>query len=219
MGSTFTTQVKDSVMAFQKAYRLSRTYVFNTECWRRLDGAKTIKPRYTSPSTHIEVDKGRQILMIVKGGDVWGIICVSTGATGNTPEGTFHIQQKHPFTTSGYGGILMRTMGFIGDFAIHGYSAGAAVSGQPRLRARAHLGLLLDLRPVLGRRDGVHLPLTRGRAAGRRRRRAARPLFAYGAGAPQTPSAATAGGRAPWSRAAGRRGRRRAWSRPRPGRG
>ena len=60
--------------------------------------------------------------MVVKGGDVCGIICVSTGATGNTPEGTFHIQQKHPFTTSGYGGILVRTMGFIGDFAIHGYS-------------------------------------------------------------------------------------------------
>jgi hypothetical protein len=122
MGSTFTTQVKDSVMAFQKAYRLPRTYVFNTQCWRKLDGARTIKPRHTSPSTHIEVDKGRQILMIVKGGDVWGIICVSTGATGNTPEGTFHIQQKHPFTTSGFGGILVRTMGFIGDFAIHGYS-------------------------------------------------------------------------------------------------
>jgi hypothetical protein len=122
MGSTFTTQVKDSVMAFQKAYRLPRTYVFNTACWRKLDGAKTIKPRHASPSTHLEVDKGRQILMIVKGGDVWGIICVSTGATGNTPEGTFHIQQKHPFTTSGYGGILVRTMGFIGDFAIHGYS-------------------------------------------------------------------------------------------------
>jgi hypothetical protein len=121
MGSTFTAQVKDSVMAFQKAYRLSRTYVFNTECWRRLDGARPIKPRYTSPSTHIEVDKGRQILMIVKGGKVFGLICVSTGATGNTPEGTFHIQQKHPFTTSGYGGTLTRTMGFQGDFAIHGW--------------------------------------------------------------------------------------------------
>ena len=121
MGSTFTTQVKDSVMAFQKAYRLPRTYVFNTECWRRLDGARPIKPRYTSPSTHIEVDKGRQILMIVKGGKVFGLICVSTGATGNTPEGTFHIQQKHPYTTSGYGGTLTRTMGFQGDFAIHGW--------------------------------------------------------------------------------------------------
>jgi hypothetical protein len=121
MGSRFTAQVKDSVMAFQKAYRLPRTYVFNTACWRKIDGAKTIKPRYVSPSTHIEVDKGRQILMIVKGGKAYGIICVSTGATGNTPEGTFRIQQKHPYTSSGFGGTLTRTMGFKGDFAIHGW--------------------------------------------------------------------------------------------------
>jgi hypothetical protein len=121
MGSNFTTQVKDSVMAFQKAYRLPRTYVFNTACWRKLDSAKPIKPRYTSPSTHIEVDKGRQILMIVKGGKVHGLICVSTGATGNTPEGTFRIQQKHLYTSSGFGGTLTRTMGFQGDFAIHGW--------------------------------------------------------------------------------------------------
>lgn len=122
MGGTFSAQVKDSVMAFQKAYRLPRTYVFNTACWRKLDGAKTIKPRYSSPATHLEVDKTRQILMVVKKGRVFGLIAVSTGATGNTPEGSFRIQQKHPFTTSGYGGILVRTMGFVGNFAIHGYS-------------------------------------------------------------------------------------------------
>ncbi len=121
VGSTFTSQVKDSVMAFQKAYRLSRSYVFNTACWRKIDGAKLIKARHASPSTHIEVDKGRQILMIVKGGKPWGIICVSTGATGNTPEGTFRIQQKHPYTSSGFGGTLVRTMGFQGDFAMHGW--------------------------------------------------------------------------------------------------
>ena len=122
VGSSFTAQVKDSVMAFQKAYRLPRTYVFNSECWRKLDGAKVIKPRYAKPSTHIEVDKARQILMIVKGGKPYGIICVSTGATGNTPEGTFRIQQKHPYTSSGFGGTLVRTMGFLGDFAIHGWA-------------------------------------------------------------------------------------------------
>ena len=122
VGYNFTTRVKDSVMAFQKAYGLSRTYVFNTACWRKIDGAKLIKPRRATPSTHVEVDKGRQILMVVKGGKPVGIICVSTGATGNTPEGTFHIQQKHPYTSSGFGGILVRTMGFVGNFAIHGYS-------------------------------------------------------------------------------------------------
>jgi len=122
MGSRFTSSIKDSVMAFQKAYRLSRTYVFNVSCWRKLDGAKLIKPRYASPSTHIEVDKTRQILMVVKGGTPVAIICVSTGATNNTPEGSFHIQQKHSFTTSGGFGVLVRTMGFIGNFAIHGYA-------------------------------------------------------------------------------------------------
>ncbi len=122
VGKSFTSRVKDSVMAFQKAYRLSRTYVFNTACWRKIDGAKLIRARHASPSRHLEVDKGRQIAMVVKGGKPCGIICVSTGATNNTPEGKFHIQQKHSFTGSGFGGILVRTMGFVGNFAMHGYA-------------------------------------------------------------------------------------------------
>jgi N-acetylmuramoyl-L-alanine amidase len=122
VGATFNSQCADAVMAFQKAYRLPRTYAFDGDDWRKLDGAKTIEPRYSGPSTHLEVDKGRQILMIVKNGAVYGLIAVSTGATGNTPEGSFHIQQKNPYTTSGYGGVLFRTMGFVGNFAIHGYS-------------------------------------------------------------------------------------------------
>jgi len=122
VGTTFNSQCADAVMAFQKAYRLPRTYVVDGDDWRKLDVAKSIKPRYSGPATHIEVDKARQILMVVKNGAVYGLIAVSTGATGNTPEGSFHIQQKHPYTTSGYGGILFRTMGFVGDFAIHGYA-------------------------------------------------------------------------------------------------
>ncbi len=86
-------------MAFQKAYRLPRTYVFNTVT----TGANLTRPRSSDratrcPATHIEVDKRRQILMVVKNGKVHGLICVSTGATGNTPEGTLRIQQKHPYT-------------------------------------------------------------------------------------------------------------------------
>jgi len=122
VGTTFDSRCADAVMAFQKAYRLPRTYVFDGDDWRKLDGAKPVKPHYSGPATHIEVDKGRQILMVVRTGAVYGLIAVSTGATGNTPEGSFHIQQKHPYTTSGYGGILYRTMGFVGDFAIHGYA-------------------------------------------------------------------------------------------------
>jgi len=122
VGTTFNSQCADAVMAFQKAYRLPRTYVVDGDDWRKLDVAKPIRPRYAGPATHIEVDKGRQILMVVKNGAVYGLIAVSTGATGNTPEGSFNIRTKYPSTTSEFGGILYRTMGFIGDFAIHGYA-------------------------------------------------------------------------------------------------
>jgi N-acetylmuramoyl-L-alanine amidase len=122
LSSTLTTNGSDAVVAFQKAYGLPRTYVFDDDDWKKLDTAKVIKPRLTSPSLHIEVDKGRQILYIVKNGKIFGIIAVSTGATGNTPEGRFHIHSKHPSTTTFAGtGLLYRTMGFIGNFAIHGY--------------------------------------------------------------------------------------------------
>jgi N-acetylmuramoyl-L-alanine amidase len=122
IGSTFTSQCADAVVAFQKAYGLSRTYVFDEDDWRKLETAKVIKPKYSSPSTHLEVDKGRQIALVVKDGAVYGIIAVSTGATGNTPEGTFRIRIKSPYAPSNYGGMLFRSMGFYADFAMHGYA-------------------------------------------------------------------------------------------------
>lgn len=122
MGTRFGSSTRDAVVAFQKAYRLPRTYSFAYADWRKLDGAVPVKPRYASPAVHIEVDKTRQILMIVRTGKVSALIAVSTGATGNTPEGAFRIQQKHPSTSTFTGdGVLFRTMGFLGNFAIHGW--------------------------------------------------------------------------------------------------
>jgi hypothetical protein len=121
LGVGFTSPVGDVVMAFRKAYRMPRSYVFDAACWRKLDRAKRIRVRFSSPATHIEIDKTRQILTIVKAGKPWGIICVSTGATGNTPEGRFRIQQKHPYTSTPYGGTMIRTMGFLGNYAMHGW--------------------------------------------------------------------------------------------------
>jgi hypothetical protein len=122
IGSTLSRDCGDAVVAFQKAYRLPRTYVVDADDWKRLDTAKPVRPRYAKPYDHLEVDKTRQILMMVRNGSLRALIAISSGATGNTPEGSFRIQQKHPFTTSGYGGILFRTMGFYGNFAIHGYA-------------------------------------------------------------------------------------------------
>jgi N-acetylmuramoyl-L-alanine amidase len=122
IGWTLTFPGSESIVTFQKAYRLPRTYVFDYDDWLRLDIARLLRPRYGSPSLHLEVDKSRQILMVIKGGTVLGIIPVSTGATGNTPEGVFSIRQKHSWTTALYGSaLLFRTMGFYMNFAIHGY--------------------------------------------------------------------------------------------------
>ena len=112
----------ESIMAFQKAYRLPRTYVFDADDWRKLDGAGVIAPRSKTPYLHIEIDKTRQILMVVRNGAVDGTIAISSGATGNTPEGWHSVLWKAPSTTSWLGaGVLYRTMTFHGNFAIHGY--------------------------------------------------------------------------------------------------
>jgi hypothetical protein len=121
LGSTFTSQVADAVVAFQKAYGLSRSYVFDADDWKKLETAHVIKAKYSSPSTHLEVDKGRQIAMVVKNGAPYGIIAISSGATGNTPEGTFHIFIKSLWAPSNYDSLLFRSMGFYQDFAMHGY--------------------------------------------------------------------------------------------------
>jgi hypothetical protein len=122
ISSSISAAAGDSIVAFQKAYGLPRTYVFGGADWRKLDVARLIKARHKSPATHIEIDKTRQILMIVKGGVPYGIIPVSTGATGNTPVGRFHILWKAPSTTTWLGAaILFRTMDFYGNFAMHGY--------------------------------------------------------------------------------------------------
>jgi hypothetical protein len=122
VGTTFTTACNDSVVAFQKAYGLSRDYVMDHADWRKLDGATPRVPRHRGSGTHIEVDKTRQILMVVRDGTLAGMIAVSTGATGNTPEGSFSIHAKSPVTTPLFGsGYLTWVMGFVGNFAIHGY--------------------------------------------------------------------------------------------------
>jgi lipoprotein-anchoring transpeptidase ErfK/SrfK len=123
LSTSFTWELADSVIAFQKAYGLPRTGTAGPQTLKRLERARPLKPRFRSPALHIEVDKTRQILMVVRGGSVRAVLPVSTGATGNTPEGKHAIRWKAPATTTWLGsGILYRTLTFSGDsFAIHGW--------------------------------------------------------------------------------------------------
>jgi hypothetical protein len=118
---SMTTAGADAVVAFQKAYRLPRTYVFDADDWRKLEKATLLKPRYSKPALHIEVDKTRQILMVVRNGSPLGILACSTGATGNTPEGRHSIQWKAYCAPTPYGGLLYWDMAFALSFAMHAY--------------------------------------------------------------------------------------------------
>ena len=103
------------MLAFQAVEGLPRTGRVDVRTWRRLVSARTPMPRLRG--THIEVSKGSQYLLAVKDSRVTAIVHVSTGATGNTPIGTFHIYRK----SIGWDWVLWYPMYFLRGFAIHGY--------------------------------------------------------------------------------------------------
>ena len=115
-------ELYDAVIAFQKSRGLARTGQVTDDVWRALTAEVLPKPRYRGPGEHIEIDKTRQILLVVDGGATDAFLPVSSGATGNTPEGAWHILWKAPATSTWLGSaILYRTMTFHTNFAIHGY--------------------------------------------------------------------------------------------------
>jgi PKD repeat protein len=106
----------DAVIAFQKLHGLPRTGFVNAGFWHELQEAHVPTARY--PGDHVEVSKGRQVLFLVRDGKVELIVPVSTGATGNTPLGVWHVYSKVP----GFNAKEMYYSSFfVGAFAIHGY--------------------------------------------------------------------------------------------------
>lgn len=119
-GRRFDSHMSDAVIAFHKAYGRPRTSTFEARDWALLT-QRAITVRDTSRGLHIEIDKGRQILMQVRDGKPVFVIHVSTGATGNTPTGWFRVRWKGNWVPSNYGSLLYKSMSFVGGFAIHGY--------------------------------------------------------------------------------------------------
>ena len=107
----------DAVMAFQKLNGLARTGRVTPYIWRRLQSAHTPLPRYRF-GHHFEVNKSKQVLFEVNHGHVMRIVHVSTGATGNTPIGVWHIYSQVPGTLPD--GMFDSNF-FLRGFAIHGY--------------------------------------------------------------------------------------------------
>jgi hypothetical protein len=109
----------EAVLAFQKVHGMSRTGRVSDAVWKKLGRAHVPKARHPR-GAHIEVDKTRQVLFEVRRGHVVRVIHVSTGATGNTPIGTWHVYWKQAGLNSH--GMYYSLYWYLG-FAIHGYAS------------------------------------------------------------------------------------------------
>jgi hypothetical protein len=118
----FDGRMLDAVYAFQKVQGLPRTGVVDARFWRALGSAGVPRPRYSRPADHLEVNKGRQVLYLVRRGRVALIVPISTaGLAGTyTPVGRFSIYRKVGGFDPSPLGTLYDPMYFTGGYAIHG---------------------------------------------------------------------------------------------------
>ncbi|MEN3342885.1 MAG: hypothetical protein V7644_2289 [Actinomycetota bacterium] len=117
IGSSYGAATADAVLAFQKVHGLPRTGAVDSRFWRVLRTSAP-PPAHVRSGSHLEVDKTRQVLFEVRDGKVVSVSHVSTGATGNTPLGHWHVYAKSP----GVNGLGMYdSLFFLRGFAIHGY--------------------------------------------------------------------------------------------------
>ena len=114
---SYTLTTVQAVWAFQKVHGLARTGRVGPRLWRKI--GRSHRPRaILARGSHIEISKSRQVIFEVRRGKVVNVLHTSTGATGNTPVGKFHVYWKSP----GYNALGMYySMYFLRGFAVHGY--------------------------------------------------------------------------------------------------
>lgn len=116
----FDYRTADAVMAFRKVQRLPRTQDVNTAVWRALGTPKLFVPHNRADGVHIEVDQTRQVLALVRDGEVEAMIHVSTGKPSTpTRDGTFQVFSK----LAGFSPKRLYYPSFFdGERAIHGWT-------------------------------------------------------------------------------------------------
>jgi hypothetical protein len=116
---SFGASTQQAVWAFQKANGLPRDGKIGPEDLPALNSGARPAAASTSGDL-VEVDKARQLLFEVRAGTVVSVTRVSTGATGNTPVGHWHVYAKGPgFNEKG----MYDSLFFLRGFAIHGYAS------------------------------------------------------------------------------------------------
>ncbi|GAA4352826.1 L,D-transpeptidase family protein [Angustibacter luteus] len=119
-----------AVMALQKAAGLGRDGVLGPKTKKALDSGVRPHARTTSGSA-IEVDKARQLVLVVSGGQLKYVLNTSTGSGQNytsdghtyvavTPEGRFSVQRQIDGLRVSRLGELWRPKYFTGGYALHG---------------------------------------------------------------------------------------------------
>ena len=118
----FDARTARAVMAFRKVTGMPRTFVADSEVYRRLArGQGAFHPRFRSHGRHVEASIEHQVLaLIAADGTVERIYPTSTGKPSTpTVRGNFRVYSKTP----GYNAHLMYYSAFfIRGYAIHGYS-------------------------------------------------------------------------------------------------
>lgn len=118
-----------AVMALQKAAGLGRDGVYGPSTRRALQAG--VRPQSRMGGTGIEIDKARQLLLVVRGGAVTTILNTSTGSgehytskgvnyVATTPSGTFSTFRSVDHLDKGPLGDLWRPRYFNGGIAVHG---------------------------------------------------------------------------------------------------
>lgn len=126
----FGAQTKQAVLAVQKVCGLSRDGAVGAKTWGVIN--RGLRPGSRRGGNRIEVDKGRQIAMVVRGGQVKYIFNTSTGSGATfsyrgtrmravTPSGEFRIYRRvnNGWDVGPLGG-LWRPFYFNGGIALHG---------------------------------------------------------------------------------------------------
>jgi cell wall hydrolase len=121
-GLSFDGRMVDAVYAFQKVNGLPRTGVVDDRFWHALSSPRAARPRFASPGSHLEVNKGLQVLYVVRSSRVGLIVPISTaGVPGTfTPVGRFAVYRKVVGFDPSPLGTLYDPLYFTGGYAIHG---------------------------------------------------------------------------------------------------
>jgi lipoprotein-anchoring transpeptidase ErfK/SrfK len=119
-----------AVMALQKAAGLGRDGVFGPATRRALQTG--VRPHSRVGGSGVEIDKARQLILVVRGGAVTTILNTSTGsgqpyktqgggtAIASTPSGSFSVFRTVDHLDKGPLGDLWRPRYFNGGIAVHG---------------------------------------------------------------------------------------------------